>query len=34
MAKAGYMTEPRYIFATDVVDDEVQIEATTSVAKM
>lgn len=28
MAKAGYMTEPRYVFATDVVDGEVQIEAT------
>jgi hypothetical protein len=27
-ANAGYMTEPRYVFATDVVNDEVQIEAT------
>jgi hypothetical protein len=28
MAKAGFMTEPRYVFATDVVNGEVQIEAT------
>jgi hypothetical protein len=28
MSRAGYMTEPIYIFATDVVGGEVQIEAT------
>jgi hypothetical protein len=27
-SKAGFMTEPRYVFATDVVNGEVQIEAT------
>lgn len=28
MSRAGFMTEPIYIFATDVVAGEVQIEAT------
>jgi len=28
MSKAGFMTQPQYIFATDVVDGEVAIEAT------
>jgi hypothetical protein len=27
-ANNGFMTQPRYVFATDVVDGEVQIEAT------
>lgn len=28
MSQAGFMTEPRYIFATDVIAGQVQIEAT------